>query len=71
MSMSPDQARALVVDRAREYRAQKTRTVESRELLVEALKEAAQAGVPELRMCKDADLSRMSVRRWLGKSPRK
>lgn len=69
--MSPDDARTLVIDRANDYRSQKERINESRQLLVEALREATQAGVPELRLCRDAGLARMSVRRWLGKSPRK
>lgn len=68
--MSPDEARTLVIDRAKDYHDQKARTAQVRNELVEALKQAQTLGVPELRLSREAKLSRMSIRRWLGKSSR-
>lgn len=59
-----------VCEQADTWRASVAQAKTDRDLLVDAIREAQNAGVPELRIAREAKLHRMSMRRWLGKVKR-
>lgn len=64
---TPDQYRAAVAVWADTHAANRRRLQESRDELRDAVREAIKAGVTEVEAARLSGVTRMTIRKWVGK----